>query len=179
MRRRSRPLLLALLASLAATANVLGGGWAQVTVTDVPADLTAETETVIGMTVMQHGETAVSWPTLTVVATDADSGAVVRADARPSGPVGAYVARITFPVAGTWTLAFESRDLIMEGGASIPVGPPTTAVAVSSATPSTGVADMAPQGLAALLGIALLAGAWLMIRGRRSPRGDSSVSANG
>jgi len=180
MRRRSRPLFLALFASLAVTSVAIAGGWAQVTVTDLPADPVADGETTIGLVVMQHGMTAVSWPTLTVVATDAGSGAIVRTDARPAGPTGSYVATIRFPAAGDWTLMFESNDLSMEGGAVVRIASPAAPAAAPSA-PSTTV----PTGSAALtvvlgaLALGVLVLAALTIRGRRGGRPEPSVSVRG
>lgn len=174
MRRRFAPILLMLLGSLALATGALAGAWAQVTLTDPPAvDPPAGTETPIGLNVMQHGRTAVSWPNLTVVATDSDSGAVVRVKALAEGPVGSYIARIVFPTAGDWTLTFESNDLGMEGTAVLQVTP-ASAIAPSP-TPAP---DLAPFGLVAALGVALLVGGGLALRGRRGDRRDEPVSAS-
>ncbi len=175
MRRRTASLLLpciALAALIGATA-VAAGGMAVITVTDVPADPPAGEETAIGFTVMQHGVTPVSWPRITVVATDAASGAVVRAEASAEGPTGAYVATIVFPTAGDWTLTFDSTDLFMEGSTVLRVAPgvaappaavtPGTPVAIADAAPAP---DMTPALIALLVGVLMLA-AGLLLRGRR------------
>lgn len=184
MRRRLALIPFMLLGSLALATGALAGGWAQVALTDPPVvDPPAGVETPIGLTVMQHGKTAVSWPSLTVVATDADSGAVVRVKAIAEGPVGAYVAKIVFPTAGTWTLAFESNDLMMEGAATLFVTPdaavaPAAVTPVSPAPASPAPApDLTPFGLVAALGVALMVGGGLALRGRRSDRRDAPVSA--
>ena len=180
MRRRFALIPLLLLASLALATGGLAGGWAQVTLTDPPVvDPPAGVETPIGLTVMQHGKTAVSWPSLTVVATDSDSGAVVRVKAIAEGPVGAYVAKIVFPNAGKWTLTFESNDLSMEGTATFLVTP-AAALAPAAMTPSSPAPapDLTPFGLVAALGVALLVGGGLALRGRRGDRQDAPVSAS-
>lgn len=179
MRRRLALMPLMLLGSLALATGALAGGWAQVTLTDPPVvDPPAGGETPIGLTVMQHGRTAVSWPNLTVVATDSDSGAVVRVKALAEGPVGAYVATIVFPTEGDWTLAFESNDLMMEGTAVLRVTPAVvTPAAVTPPSPAR-APDLTPFGLVAALGIVLMAGGALAMRGRRGDRRDAPVSAS-
>ena len=179
MRRRLALMPLMLFASLALATGALAGGWAQVTLTDPPVvDPPAGVETPIGFTVMQHGKTAVSWPSLTVVATDSDSGAVVRVKAIAQGPVGAYVAKIVFPTAGKWTLTFESNDLGMEGTAILLVTP--AAVTPAAATPPSPAPapDLTPLGLVAALGIVLMVGGGLALRGRRGDRREAPVSAS-
>jgi hypothetical protein len=141
---------LALLGILALATGAVAGGWAQVTLTDSPVEPSTGVETPIGFRVMQHGQTAVSWPRLTVVATDADSGVVVRAAARAEGATGLYVATIAFPTGGDWTLTFESTDLIMEGTATMRVVPATVTPPTRAPAP-----DLAPAGLAAALGLVL------------------------
>ena len=181
MRRRLVLMPLMLLGSLALATGALAGAWAQVTLTDPPVvDPPAGVETPIGLNVMQHGKTAVSWPKLTVVATDSDSGAVVRVKALAEGPVGSYVARIVFPTAGDWTLTFESNDLSMEGTAIMQVTPAVAApAAVTPSAPSpTPTPDLTPFGLVAALGIALMVGGGLALRGRRADRRDAPVSAS-
>lgn len=174
MRLRLAPLPLALLGSLVLAAGALAGGWAVVTVTESPADPPAGAGTPIELRVMQHGKTPVSWPRLTVVATDPDSGAAVRAEARAEGPTGRYVATIVFPTGGDWRLTFESADLHMEGAATLPVSPATAA---ATAAPSTSTSDATPVVLAAALGLLLLVGGALGLRGRRGNRHARPVSA--
>jgi hypothetical protein len=100
MRRRLAPMPLALLGILALASGAVAGGGAQVTLTDSPVEPSAGVGTPIGFWVMQHGQTAVSWPRITVVATDADSGVVVRA-ARPKGRRVCTSRRSPFRPAGT------------------------------------------------------------------------------
>jgi hypothetical protein len=157
MRHRSIALPVAVLAVFAAASIAAAGGWAQVTATNVPVDPPPGEETTIQLNVLQHGVTPVSWPGLTVVATDRTSGAVFRTAATATGPEGSYVATLVFPSAGDWTLTFESTDLVMEGTAAMHVAP------AAAAPPATGTApafDVLPL-LLALLGV----GAILVISG--------------
>src|SRR5215203_644506 len=136
MRRRSALLPLLLLSgSLTLVTAVWAGGMAIITVTDVPPEPTPGETTTIGFLVMQHGETAVSWPEITVVATETTAGTVVLAPSRAEGGPGEYVSTIIFPTAGAWRLTFDSPDLYMEGTAVLHVsGPVGAAPAVSTAS---------------------------------------------
>lgn len=177
MRHRSTALPLVTLAVLALAPAVLAGGWAQVTVTNLPADPPAGEPTTIELDVLQHGATPVSWPGLTVVATDPTSGTVIRTVAEATGPVGSYVATLVFPNAGDWALTFESTDLIMEGSVEIRIAP---AIAAGSGAPGEARAgsaiDVMPVVLALFaIGAALVLGG-LALRGRR-PAPEAPVSA--
>jgi hypothetical protein len=176
MRRRSPLLSLLLLpGSLALATAVAAGGMAIITVTDVPPEPTPGEDTTIGFLVMQHGETAVSWPKITLVATESSSGTVVLAPSRAEGGPGEYVSSIVFPTAGDWRLTFDSRDLQMEGSALVHVPEPVVAAPVVSsasetATAATPATDVLPI-VVALASVAVAMGvAGLALRGRRQPK---------
>src|SRR5215218_7582471 len=114
--------LLASLALLALAGAAFAGGWASVSMTDPPTDITVGQETRVELTVLQHGKTPIDWPKLTVAATQADTGETVRADATPvRGELGRYRATLVFPSDGEWDIAYESSDLVMDGSASLAV----------------------------------------------------------
>jgi hypothetical protein len=162
MRHRSIALSVAVLASFVLASVALAGGWAQVSAKNVPVDPPAGEETTIDLGVLQHGVTPVSWPDLTVVATDATSGAVVRAEAKAKGTTGSYVATIVFPTAGDWKLTFDSVDLVMEGSVAMHVAPPI------AAAPAGTPAEQAPAPasfVGPLLVVLLAVGAILVIGG--------------
>jgi hypothetical protein len=177
MRRRSALLSLLLLpGSLALATAVAAGGMAIITVTDVPPEPTPGEDTTIGFLVMQHGETAVSWPKITLVATESSSGTVVLAPSRAEGGPGEYVSSIVFPTAGDWRLTFDSPDLQMEGSALVHVPEPVVAAPVVSSASETAAAatpatdDVLPI-VVALAFIAVAMGvAGLALRGRRQPK---------
>lgn len=179
MRHRLIALPLAALASLALASVALGGGWAQVTVQGAPPDPPAGEETTIQLSVLQHGVTPVSWPRLTVVATETGSSAVVSTKAQPKGPEGTYVATILFPSAGEWTLTFVSPDLEMAGSVALNVAPAVAAAPVGvAAEPAAAdpASDSMPVVLVLLAAVAALAiGGGLLVRGRRTA-GESSLS---
>jgi hypothetical protein len=170
--------LFAVAALLAAASTALAGGWATVTAQNVPVDPPAGQETTISLNMLQHGKTPVSWPKLTVIATDKVSGAVVAAQATASGPEGSYVVRITFPAAGDWTLSYSSPDLMMEGTAAVSVAAPIAAPAnTTPAAQTTQAATFDVMPLLAVLAVLVVVGvAWLTQRGRRTPA-DTRVSA--
>jgi hypothetical protein len=176
MRRRSALLSLLLLpGSLALATAAAAGGMAIITVTDVPPEPVPGEDTTIGFLVMQHGETAVSWPKITLVATESSSGTVVLAPSRAEGGPGEYVSSIVFPTAGDWRLTFDSPDLYMEGSAIVHVPEPVAAApAVSTVSETAAVATPAADVLPVVLGLSFIAVAMavagLALRGRRQPK---------
>ena len=179
MRRRSLAFPIALVAGLMLTASAVAGGWAKVTVTDTPVDPPAGGGTVVELQVLQHNETAVSWPSLTVIATNTSTGESFRTPAKAEGPTGRYVATLTFPTEGAWTLSFDSNDLIMDGTASVQVAAAAAPVAATPSTPAAPATDPVPFGLAALVILAIVAGGALAIRGRHTNRPDERASVSG
>lgn len=163
----------ALVALLALASTVLAGGWATVTATESSTVVTAGEATTVELTVRQHGQTPVGWPRLTVVATNAETREVVRSEARSvSAATGLYSATLVFPTAGTWTLAYESPDLAMEGSSTVAVDAGLAAAgSTAPATPGTGGPDSgilrAAFGATALL---LLVAFALVIRNHRGDR---------
>ena len=125
---------LAVLASLAFAASVLAGGWATVTISDPPAVPTAGSTTALDLTVLQHGVTPVSWLAITVVATNAETGATVAGQAKASGATGHYTVSLTFPTEGSWTISYASKDLVMDGSQELAVAPAVIAASSTAAT---------------------------------------------
>lgn len=99
--RRLVPVLL-LLPTLAA----LAGGWAVVTVEDLPDHVVAGRPVQLEFTVRQHGVEPVTGlePQVEV----RGRGAPMRAVAAPAGAAGRYRATLTLPEPGDWTLTVHS-----------------------------------------------------------------------
>ncbi len=97
----SKGLLLFLL-SLAAL-----GGWATVTVEDLPEHLVSGQPATLAFTVRQHGIRLLDnlQPSIEAVSS---SGAKVQAAAPASGGSGRYTATFTLPSPGAWTITIES-----------------------------------------------------------------------
>jgi hypothetical protein len=167
MLRRLLPLPLAALAALALASTALAGGWAQVTVPNLPIDPPAGEETTIEMTVLQHGVTAVSWPRITVIATNEASGEVTTAQASARGPAGHYTATLTFPSEGQWTISFVSPELQMDGTATLSVLP----AIVPAVAPIPPTLDVMPLIALAILALfVVIAVAAVVMRSREGAR---------
>jgi hypothetical protein len=103
-----------LLLSLGATA-VLAGGWATIAADDAsPPEPRAGEDVEYGFTVLQHGETPAGFEDPTLRLTNTITGETFDVPADPSGPAGHFVARFTFPSAGSWSYGVQLRDLAVE-----------------------------------------------------------------
>jgi|SRR5687767_8368783 len=173
MLRRFIALPLAALAVLAVASVALAGGWAQVTVPNLPTDPPAGEETTIELNVLQHGVTAVSWPQITVIATNEATDEVTAAQAKASGPEGHYTAKITFPSEGEWTISFVSPELVMEGTASLSVGP----AIVAAPAPAAANSGLDLMALALVLVVALFAAIAITAVTMRSREGARAAGA--
>jgi hypothetical protein len=170
MLRRLLPLPLAGLACLALASAALAGGWAQVTVPNLPTDPPAGEETTIELNVLQHGVTAVSWPQITVIATNEATDEVTAAQATASGPEGHYTETLTFPSEGEWTLSFVSPELVMDGTTTLSVGPAIVAAAPAAAAASASY-DLLPLALVLIVALfAAIAIAAVVMRSRDGAR---------
>ena len=153
---------LAVLASFAVTAGALAGGWATVTISDPPAEPTAGSTTALDLTVLQHGVTPVSWLTITVVATNAETGATVAGQATATGTTGHYTVSLTFPSEGTWAISYASPDLVMEGSQDLAVAAPPV-VAASSPAATSPVVDGAMLAVLLVLVVGFVGAFGLMV----------------
>ena len=158
--------LLSLIASLALASVALAGGWAFVAAQNAPVDPPAGEETTIELLMLQHGVTPVSWPGLTVIATEASSGAEVRVEAVAKGEKGAYEATFVFPTAGQWTLSFASNDLVMEGSVPLTVAPAAAVVGQGAASSATAAFDVMPLLLVLIAGVVTLVILGQVLHGR-------------
>ena len=161
---------------------VAAGGWASVTVTDPPTGVAAGGASTLELVVRQHGVTPVSWPRLFVVATS-PAGDVVRVPATPTkGSEGNYTAVLTLPAAGSWALSFNSVDLVMQGSATLEVGPAIAPPAAVPPAPNPAPAaapsaeSLAPFGLVGvfLVLVAVVTMSMLWRRGRSGAAGAVS-----
>ena len=176
MLRRLLPLPLAALAALALASTALAGGWAQVTVPNPPADPPAGEETTIELNVLQHGVTPVSWPRITVIATNVATDETTAAQATASGPDGHYTAKLRFPSEGEWTISFVSPELQMDGTATLNVSP--ALVAAPAAAAATSGVDMLPVALVLMVALfAAIAIAAAIMRSRDGARAATRVTA--
>jgi mono/diheme cytochrome c family protein len=101
MRILSLKLALILAATLTLAAPTFGGGWAVVTLDELPTQVVANKPTKIGFMVRGHGHTPLAGVQTSVVFFR-EGGARLLFDAKPQGATGHYVAEIELPEAGEW-----------------------------------------------------------------------------
>jgi len=100
-------LVLTLVLSLVLAIPVFAGGWAVITVDDLPMDVVAGRPITVGFTVLQHGETPMNdlEPTITI---SLKKGQEIVVDAKPDGKSGHYTATLTFPNDGEWDWSIQA-----------------------------------------------------------------------
>lgn len=91
-----------LVALLVLAPGAFAGGWALTTLDAVATPPSAGEPAAVGYTIRQHGMTPVDLADTGIAVTDRD-GATTFFPGRRSGPVGHYLAEVTFPAAGRWT----------------------------------------------------------------------------
>jgi hypothetical protein len=172
MHRKHLIMLVALLGLLFVVPSALAGGWAVVTLDELPAEVRQGESLRLGFMVRQHGQTATNQVKPYLEAHNTGTGEVFRVEGRQEGPVGHFVVEVTFPTAGSWEWAivpapFEGTPLpVLQvlPAAVQQVGPETAQVRMPQ--PDAGRSVLRWAGLALLLGAAGV-GAYTW-RGRRS-----------
>jgi len=156
--RRLIALPFALVAVLAVGATVLAGGWATVDAAGPTNGAGAGTGTTLNLEVRQHGVTPVSWPRISVIATNKATGEKFTSTATPTAEqTGHYTATLTFPTEGSWTLSYESPDLVMEGTATLAVAAPVVAAAAAAnAAPAASTGGLDPAIIGSIGAVVLL-----------------------
>jgi hypothetical protein len=162
MRMHGKQLLIlaTLLGLLLVVPSALAGGWAVVTLDELPAEVRQGTSLRLGFMVRQHGQTATNQVKPYLEARNTETGEVFRAEGRQEGPVGHFVVEVTFPSAGSWEWAivpapFEGTALPalqVLPAAVQPAGPETAPVNIPQ--PDSGRSVLRWAGLALLLSAA-------------------------
>ncbi len=101
-----RTLVLAL--PLSATLAAAAGGWAVITLDDLPDAIVAGRPITLTFTVRRHGHTPLDNLRPSIDATPTSGGDHIRADAVPGGGPGRYRTTLTLPDTGQWRLAINS-----------------------------------------------------------------------
>lgn len=107
----SRRLTFLILPLLAAGASAFAfGGWAVITVRDLPDGLAVARPTEFAFTIRQHGRTPLSGLTPSIEARTGPAivGSLVRGTVRSGARDGEYVGTITVPRAGEWRVTIRS-----------------------------------------------------------------------
>jgi hypothetical protein len=117
-----------------ATGGAAGaGGWAVTTLDEHPAPAAGQ-DVEVGFTIRQHGVTPVALEDVSVTVTDPAGGTRVF-PAVPEGPVGHYVAVVSFPDSGTYRWSVQQGWFAEQplGSLSVPAaGAASAASAVAS-----------------------------------------------
>src|SRR5512145_1644771 len=102
MRKLTRSFAIAFVLLLTTVLIAQAGGWAVITLDELPAQITAGQAFSIGFTVRQHGQTLRSDLRPIVRFDRAGAKESFQATAQRQGSEGHYVAEIKFPSAGQW-----------------------------------------------------------------------------
>lgn len=94
--------VLLMIGLLAAAGSVMAGGWATVTLSELPEAVVAERPFTIEFSVRGHGQTLVAGLDAAVTAVHAVSGTRVHVQAKDSAEEGFYTATLALPEAGQW-----------------------------------------------------------------------------
>jgi cytochrome c2 len=136
----------------------LAGGWAVITLDELPGEIIAGQPLEIGFTVRQHGVTPVDGLTPTIHARQA--GVTLTEQAKAQGETGHYIATLTFPQAGEWTWSIQA----FTGNQPMP---PLSVIAAPAIAQSKTQAS-APVNFSLLAGtlgmVGLVAGAFVAFR---------------
>jgi cytochrome c2 len=86
----------------------LAGGWAVITLNELPAQVVAERPIEIGFMVRQHGRTPLEGLLPEVKARHTASHTSLAVTAQPQGDPGHYVAKVMFPQPGQWDWSIQA-----------------------------------------------------------------------
>ena len=130
-------LLVLLAMSALSVVPAWGGGWAVVTLDELPTSVHAGEPLAVGFTVRQHGRTPLSGLDPTILATHVETGERVQVQATDDGAVGHYAATLMLPSAGAWDWSIRAfgdvpqpmpRFIVEAAVAPAPQPPPAPAV---------------------------------------------------
>lgn len=116
MQSRLARIMATVVAMTLATAGVGAGGWAVVTLKDLPEYVIAGKPVSLTYAVRQHGVQLTPGLSGWIEARD-KGGALVKAAAVPASDTGYYLAKLTLPTAGDWTLTVHSGFMASASGA--------------------------------------------------------------
>lgn len=137
---------------LATVGSARAGGWASVTLSELPGEVVAQRPFTIEFSVRQHGKTMLSGLSPTVTAVHEASGEAVTVTAVDAKEEGFYTATLTLPQAGRWTWKIAAFTAVY------PM-PPLTVGEAAAETSESGSGTAVPWQL--VLGWTAAAGALL------------------
>jgi cytochrome c2 len=101
-------LLIALLLGILVFVPAVAGGWATITLDELPGKITAGETVEIGFTVRQHGVNPMADLTPKVIATQIETSETLNVAAEARGKTGHYIAELTFPQPGPWEWSIQA-----------------------------------------------------------------------
>jgi hypothetical protein len=146
---------MALLLSLIVALPAFAGGWAVITLDELPANIVAGEPVSIGFMVRQHGHTPMDGLFPTITATHSRDAQFV-VDAEPGGKAGHYTATLAFPEAGEWRWSIQafSMDQTMPVLNVAPAGIPSVSGVQKESSTSSLSLVLWIRMLALIIGIA-------------------------
>lgn len=110
-KRLSVGLMVALNLILLSGSVAFAGGWAVITLDELPVQVVAEKPVTIGFVVRQHGQTPMGRLTPQIKATHEETGESFTTSAKAQGKVGHYTAALTFPQPGIWNWTINAFSI--------------------------------------------------------------------
>ena len=164
--KRTRFLIgLTLILTLTFTIPAFAGGWAVITLDELPNGVIAGEPLEIGFMVRQHGVTPMTGLDPVISARLPGLAETVTAEAKANGEVGHYVATLTLPQAGEWEWTIQAFTVNQP---MPPLTVMTSSLAIEKPVPAP-VAPQWPQIVTTIVGaIGILAG--LVVAFRRRSR---------
>lgn len=136
------------------------GGWAVVTLVELPQGVVAERPFAVTFAVRQHGQQPLGGLSPTVTAVDDETGTSVTAVATETGATGVYTADLTLPTVGTWRWSIEAFTAVY------PMPPLTVQGAAAETQPASGGSWLLAIGLGGLVAALGMAVTWRRQPGR-------------
>lgn len=101
-KRQILPLLIGCVLLLLLATPAFAGGWAVVTVDELPPSLRTGEPMTLGFMVRQHGQHPINLDRVVLTATPLSGGATLTFTAHQEGAEGHYIVEVLLPKAGTW-----------------------------------------------------------------------------
>lgn len=142
-------------------AAVSAGGWAVITLDELPRQVVVGESFTIGFVVRQHGRTPMSGLTPSITAHSSGTGDLLVIEAVPEGETGHYSATITLPEAGQWQWSISAFSMAQ-------AMPALQAVPTSGSNPGDPLQALSPMVVGGIAGVIACAGALMVLRQRKN-----------
>ncbi|MBL8099207.1 MAG: c-type cytochrome [Anaerolineales bacterium] len=138
----------ALLLALIFTIPVFAGGWAVITLDELPTDVVVGEEFTVGFMVLQHGKTPMTDLSPIIIA-NLNKDSHFKVIAKEEGKPGHYTATLTFPKEGEWNWTIEAFSMQQKMPTLI-VSAPSVAVVSEPVTESITQISTSPNFVIAI-----------------------------